>query len=461
MKNSTKLFNIIALAVIIEFGITACYNTSFESKEIKTSGRLTITGLNAYEGKAIIVYLYYADDSVLFACGRIEEQFFNGEIVDNYIFNGTISNGQTSLKVYYIKGFEGFSYDDGYKGEAEGYSGNDKGVYFNVKNGYALVNFTNGKGTGVFKQGGLYNIDAKNQYINLSGITGTNIVDKAVNYVNANPKDDKNDVINYTFRLDSDIDLTANTYRILTAGNLTIIGLDRERKIKLTSAGSIFNVGVNSELTLDDNITLVGYNGNSSPVVNVTGGTFNMKGNTKITGNTNSGNGGGVYVNSGKFYMSDNSSISGNTSSANGGGVYVNDGTFSMTGRYTVVDGKSSYISNASISGNTSFANGGGVYVNGGVFYMLGNASIISGNTSSVSGGGIYVGDKGSFNMRGGTIYGSNETSSLANKASSGAALGRASSSSTATYGNSYPSLNILPHTDGQQLYTNNTIVGK
>ena len=404
MKNSTKLFGIITLAVIIEFGITACYDT-FESKKIKTKGSLTITGFDDYKGKDIIAYSYNANDSILFACGHIEEQFFNGEIVDNYIFNGSINNGQTSLKVYYIKGFEGFS-DGGYKGEAEGYNGNEKGIYLEVLSnkengysdlthiGYILVNFTNGKGTGVFKQGdfheGLYK---EKQLVFINGITGANIVDKTVNYVNANPKDNKTNVINYTLRLDSDVDLTANTYRILTAGNLTIIGLDMERKIKLTSAGSIFNVGANSELTLNDNINLVGYNGNNSPVVNVTGGAFYMKGNTKITGNT---------------------------SSTNGGGVYVNDGTFSM-------------------SGNSS----------------------ISGNTSSANGGGVYVGEKGTFRISGGKVYGSDELSSLANKASNGAVLGVASSSSIAKYGYGYYGSNILPHTDGQQLYTNNTIVGK
>jgi len=132
MKNCTKLFGVIALAAIIEFGITACYDT-FESKEIKTNGRITITGLEAYEGNDIIAFSYHNDDSLLFACGHIEEQFFNDEIVDNYIFYGSITNGRTSLKVYYINGFEKINYyDNGYEGDAEGYNGNDKGVYLEV-----------------------------------------------------------------------------------------------------------------------------------------------------------------------------------------------------------------------------------------------------------------------------------------------------------------------------------------
>jgi len=398
MKNRTKLFNIIMFAIIIELGITACYNTSFENKELKTNGRLTITGLNDYEGQEISVYSNYTDDSTLYACGHIEEQFFDGKLVDNYILNGSIINGQANLIVYHIKNFkEKKDYDDRYEGKAEDYNGNDKEVYFDVYKrnkyssdhiGYVIVNFTHGKGSGVFKEGGLY---YDRDYVNLGNITGATIIDRTVNYVNANSR-------YCTLRLGSDVDLAANTNRILKDGTLTITGLDTERKIKLTSAGSIFTVEKGS-LTLGDNITLVGYNGNNSPVVTVTGRAhFEMYGNSKITGNTNYANGGGVFI--------DKSCV------------------FDM-------------YDNASISGNTSYANGGGVYVNGGTFKMC---------------------------RGGGTVYGSNEPSSLANTALRGAALGIALDSS-AQYATSindrYSYSNILPHTDGQQLYTNNTIVGK
>jgi len=76
----------------------------------------------------------------------------------------------------------------------------------------------------------------------------------------------------------------------------------------------------------------------------------------------------------------------------------------------------------------------------------------ISGNTA-YRGGGLYV-YSGSFTMTGGTIYGSSAGAPLANTATnSGAAL--YVESGTAKYGDD---VNILPHTDAQSLYTNNTI---
>ena len=76
-------------------------------------------------------------------------------------------------------------------------------------------------------------------------------------------------------------------------------------------------------------------------------GIFNMSGSAAITGNT--GTYGGVYVD-GTFSMSGSAAITGNTVTGNGGGVYVDSGTFNMSG-------------SAAITGNTVTGNGGGVYV--------------------------------------------------------------------------------------------------
>jgi parallel beta-helix repeat protein len=88
--------------------------------------------------------------------------------------------------------------------------------------------------------------------------------------------------------------------------------------------------------------------------------------------------------------MKAGSKITGNTASNNGGGVYVFYSSFTME------DGI--------ISGNSAYF-GGGVSVDdgGGDFIMEGGE--ISGNTASL-GGGVYVHSGGSFSKTGGTVYG-------------------------------------------------------
>jgi hypothetical protein len=203
--------------------------------------------------------------------------------------------------------------------------------------------------------------------------------------------------------------------------------------------------------------------------VYVAGGTFTMSGG-EISGNTAATSGpssataygGGVYVASGTFTMSDGE-ISGNTASATsyysgGGGVYVASGsTFTMSGG-TINGNKavSSYhssgggvqvdgtftMSNGTISGNNVSNRGGGVCVTNGTFTM--NGGTISSNTATYDGGGVRL-ESGTFTMKqgaisgntassgggvsvasgtftkqsGGIIYGSDESSSLKNTASS------------------------------------------
>jgi hypothetical protein len=121
-------------------------------------------------------------------------------------------------------------------------------------------------------------------------------------------------------------------------------------------------------------------------------GTLVMKADSRITGNTSSASGGGVYVAGGTFTMS-GGEVHNNTSSSSsggGGGVYVAGGTFTMSG--------------GAVSGNTASTSGGGVFVNGnGTFTMSGGA--VSGNIASISGGGVYV-VYGTFTMSGGAVSG-------------------------------------------------------
>ena len=174
------------------------------------------------------------------------------------------------------------------------------------------------------------------------------------------------------------------------------------RTISLSSQGSLFSVGMYTELVLED-IVLRGRSGNNASLITVNTDGKLVLNSGEISGNTFQNtvsgitcNGGGVFVVAyGTFTMS-GGTISGNTitnTPAYGGGVYIGDSsTFTMTG--------------GEISGNTA-SSGGGVYIsNYAVFTMSGGK--ISGNTASdsnTSGGGVYV-SNGTFTMYGGEISG-------------------------------------------------------
>jgi hypothetical protein len=241
--------------------------------------------------------------------------------------------------------------------------------------------------------------------------------------------------------------------------SITLTGDSTERTVSLSSTGSLFTVESGVTLTLGNNLTLQGKSANTAALVTVnTGGTLVMNTGSKVSGNTSSvsggvdvyggtftmsggaisgntvssssGAGGGVFVSSGTFTMS-GGTISGNTSSSSGagGGVYVSsNGTFTMSGGTisgntassgagggVFVDSGTFTMSGGAISGNTSYY-GGGVFVDSGTFTMSGGT--ISGNTASYYGGGVYVSSSSTFTKQsGGTIYGSNASSSSKNTA--------------------------------------------
>ena len=194
-----------------------------------------------------------------------------------------------------------------------------------------------------------------------------------------------------------------------------------------------------------------------------------------ISGNTVTGNGGGVYVNDratftmyggeisgnkatgtnncgGGVYVSADATNTNRTSTFNmyggtisgneatdgsGGGVYVYYSTFNMYGGTIggsantgnkaygkggggvyVYNGKFNMSGSAAVSGNSTAdsagtGHGGGVYVDGigGTFTMSGSAAV-SGNTASGNGGGVYVENRGSsFNMSGSAAVSDNTAS--------------------------------------------------
>jgi uncharacterized repeat protein (TIGR02543 family) len=210
--------------------------------------------------------------------------------------------------------------------------------------------------------------------------------------------------------------------------SITLNGESTERRVSLSSTGSLFTVESGVTLTLGRNVTLRGRNdnelgGSSSEVVRIrSGGTLVMKDGAKITGNKASTYGGGVGVYGGAFVM-DGGTISDN---------YVGDGGGGGAGVYLWPSDSdselSSFIMNGGIiTNNTTEGRGAGVLAHGSNFIM--NNGTISNNTAGY-GGGVYsssftylpysgapstVTTEGSFAMNGGKISGNSATSSYVN----------------------------------------------
>ena len=214
-------------------------------------------------------------------------------------------------------------------------------------------------------------------------------------------------------------DLTPAAYR---NKRITLKGNTASRTINLSGQGSLFTVGADVELVLED-IVLRGISNNNASLVKVnTNGMLVLNSGGKVTGNTyntsvNETGGAGVYVNNGTLEIA-GGEISGNTlisSTAaitiSGGGVFAgNSSTVLMSG---------GAIKDNRVNGNHSsygHSNGGGISIYCSSFEMT--SGIIEGNTVTdqaaadcyASGGGVYlnisINDsiKSLFNFKGGII---------------------------------------------------------
>jgi hypothetical protein len=258
----------------------------------------------------------------------------------------------------------------------------------------------------------------------------------------------------YTIVLGSETDLAEfipMTLNVTGNKNINITIRGNGTTVQVAATGTpllTLEAAESNSLSLElRDITLTGKSGNSVPVVQVDAqGTLSMKTGSCITGNSSTGDGGGVYVNNGTLSMS-GGSVSGNFSGSAGGGVYVNNGTLSMSGgsvsgnssdsggggvlsNYGTismsggsVSGNSSdsgggvfsnngtmSMSGGSVSDNNSSGNSGGVYVQYGAMSMSGGS--VSGNTASNFGGGMCVYGSGTLNMSGGSVSGNNSSGS-------------------------------------------------
>jgi parallel beta-helix repeat protein len=246
----------------------------------------------------------------------------------------------------------------------------------------------------------------------------------ALSWISANAESARQ----YILTLGKDETIAGQTLTYAGKTDITVMlkGRGGERSVSLSDNGSLFTVGDGVTLVVDEGVTLKGYSDNNASLVRVdAGGTLLLKDDAKITGNTTSSYGGGVYVGSdGRFEMS-GGTISGNAASDYGGGVYVgSNGRFELSGGtisgnaatdhgggvYVGSDGRFT-MSGGTISGNAASTEGGGVYVgNNGRFTMSGGT--ISGNAASTEGGGVYVGNNGRFELSGGEISGNSASSS-------------------------------------------------
>jgi uncharacterized repeat protein (TIGR02543 family) len=199
--------------------------------------------------------------------------------------------------------------------------------------------------------------------------------------------------VDYVLEVNADEGIAPQSLSYTGKSNITItlIGIDANRTISLSSNGAMFTVGSGVTLVLDNNVTLQGNSSNTDSM---------------------------VYIySSGTLIMNDGSTITGNTTTSSGGGVWVGDRTFMVRGGTFTMNG-------GTISDNTA-SNGGGVLVyNASSTFTMNGGTIYGNAAASVSygaGGGVYVG-AGTFTKTGGTIYGynQNDTNSNAVKDSSG-----------------------------------------
>ena len=154
----------------------------------------------------------------------------------------------------------------------------------------------------------------------------------------------------FTLAIDDDVTATATLSLSSASADLTIVGIGGEREITRTGTGRLFNVAVSeARLTIGNNITLVGRDGNTNDLVIVqNGGHLTMLDGSRITGHTNDA-----------------------TSTANGAGAAVNVGT---NGTFTMSGGK--ITGNTAVSANTN--------ISGGVFMLNATSQFI------MTGGRIY-----------------------------------------------------------------------
>jgi len=172
----------------------------------------------------------------------------------------------------------------------------------------------------------------------------TNDVPAAFTYANAN----STGVEEYALLLDANVIIGEQSVNSANV-KLTIIGIGVERFITANSSnGRLFSIdGNNVNLTIGQNVTLMGKNGTNTHLIHIQRGTLTMRGGSKITGHSFILSGGNVILVEGlnACFKMEGGEISGNSVRSSFGYsiVYIGAGaTFEMSG--------------GSITGNTNNA---------------------------------------------------------------------------------------------------------
>ena len=142
---------------------------------------------------------------------------------------------------------------------------------------------------------------------------------------------DKNVI--YTIPLSEDTE--CEYWDIITRGINVIIKIhsaNPQDLKKLSSSGNAALFSINNNITVKlENIIIQGKSDSENSMIVVNGGTLEVLGGAKITGNHVDGSGGGVSVYANGHLILDGGEICNNTSSSWGGGVLVNNkGLFTM-----------------------------------------------------------------------------------------------------------------------------------
>jgi len=279
----------------------------------------------------------------------------------------------------------------------------------------------------------------------------------------------------YVIKLDSDENLAPQnlSYNGKSGISITLIGNYTMRTISLSSAGTLFSIGLDVTLILERNITLKGLNTNNAPLIYIPsqaamimnentkivdnkgggvalaengvyvsppyyrGGTFTMNGG-EISGNSRN-NGGGVYLGGqgGAVFTMNGGKITDNSATSSGGGVYISgysaNNYFIMNGGEISGNISEYYGGGVDLEKNSDFTMNNGKIIENMALYRAGGVELYSGiftmkngeiaNNSAPNGGGIAVSSNGTLRMSGGVIYGENAAAGYGNIATNGVAI--------------------------------------
>ena len=327
--------------------------------------------------------------------------------------------------------------------------GNDQSFLINIENDL-VINGYEGPTFG----------DVENIYVILNGNKTISLSSEG-NLLNINTKQN---VIFNNLKLEGKKHLNVNSYRalVLISGYDAILTMQGSSLV-MNSGSDGVQIKESGIFNMQDNTAI---KNNYDGVSAIESGIFNMQHNSIISSNKT-----GVRVRNATFNMQDNASITNHESAVS----ISNDGVFNMSGGTiykNITDIMRSGCAGVYVERSTFIMSGGSIYQNttnagqGGTIRSERSVFVMSGgsiyqNTSAHGAVTVSLDWNSSFFMSGGVIYGDRESGTpkdFANINTASGSIFTVVNDSIAQYGDG---TNILPHTDGYETYTNQTIYGK